>query len=186
MKTRLVNIDSISLAFLVLLHTEKHFLLCRFLLCFWQQQSTKFASGSIRLRLSVWVCCGCVWHHSIVSVCVRVCVCAFVHVCLYARCALRGARLHVDAAGCVSLQVDGLGWLLPRPGVHQSQVPDAARDPRWKLPSCHSSHVRCSACHTETQLFYLDLVKWNVKYKITRFKRERREIRGQHWSQRCK
>lgn len=51
-------------------------------------------------------------------------------VCTCVRRGLRRARLHVDAVGRVGLQVDGLGRLLPRPGVHQHQVSYAARHSR--------------------------------------------------------
>jgi len=71
------------------------------------------------------------------------CMCVFVHMCLW------GAGLNVDAMGSVGLQVDGLGCLLSWPSINQRQVPHAARHSGQKLPSCHSSRVGCSTCHTK-------------------------------------
>lgn len=76
----------------------------------------------------------------------RVCVCVCWCVCW----ALWGARLHVDAVVCVGLQVDGLGRLLARPGVHQRQVSQAACHSRRILASRHSTHAWGSTCHTRT------------------------------------
>lgn len=88
------------------------------------------------------------WHRSKVSVCVSVCV-GVVYVC-WCWCHLWRAWLHVDAVGCVGLQVDGLGWVLSWPGIHQCQVPHAARHSQWKLATCHGSHVWGSTCLTRT------------------------------------